>query len=85
MPIDPKLLEILCCPITRAALQQIDAVMLEKVNARIQDGTLRYKDNTVVDAALSEGLITHDGKMLYRIDDDIPIMLPEKAIPLQAE
>ena len=85
MPIDPKLLEIMCCPITRAALQQIDAVMLEMVNARIQDGTLRYKDNTVVDAALSEGLITQDGKMLYRIDDDIPIMLPEKAIPLQAE
>lgn len=84
MPIDPKLLEILCCPTTRSALQVIDADRLRAVNESIAQGTLRYADGSIVESAIAEGLITEDGSTLYRIDDDIPIMLPEKAIPMES-
>ena len=33
-----------------------------------------------VAAPLAEGLITSDGKVIYRIDDGIPVMLPDEAI-----
>ena len=85
MPIDPKLLEILCCPTTHIALRELDADTLQQLNDRIAEGTLLYADGAVVEAVLTEGLITEDNKMLYRIDGDIPIMLPEKAIPLQSD
>jgi uncharacterized protein YbaR (Trm112 family) len=33
-----------------------------------------------IDKPLREGLITTDGKLVYRIEDDIPVMLVEEAI-----
>jgi uncharacterized protein YbaR (Trm112 family) len=33
-----------------------------------------------VGAALAAGLITVDGKRVYRIEDDIPVMLADEAI-----
>jgi len=29
---------------------------------------------------LAAALVTRDGKTIYRIDDDIPVLLPEEAI-----
>jgi uncharacterized protein YbaR (Trm112 family) len=35
----------------------------------------------VVDTDLSEGLITTNGTRIYRVDDQIPIMLEAESIP----
>ncbi len=31
-------------------------------------------------AAPAAGLITRDGRTIYRVEDDIPVMLPDEAI-----
>ena len=54
---------------------------LERVNAAIADGQVRTFDGTVVDTDLSEGLITTNGTRIYRVDDQIPIMLEGESIP----
>jgi uncharacterized protein YbaR (Trm112 family) len=38
-------------------------------------------DGKKVDTPLDAGLITEDGETIYRIDDDIPIMLIDEGIP----
>ena len=81
MAIDLKLLEILCCPVTKHPVVPLSSGQLERVNAAIADGQVRTFDGTVVDTDLSEGLITTNGTRIYRVDDQIPIMLEGESIP----
>ena len=81
MAIDRKLLEILCCPVTKHPVVPLSPGQLERVNAAIADGQVRTFDGTVVDTDLSEGLITTNGTRIYRVDDQIPIMLEAESIP----
>lgn len=85
MPVIQSLLEILCCPKTRQPLRQLSLDEIRQLNEKIASGKLSYADGNPVDKALTEALITEDGQTVYRVDDDIPIMLPEKAIPLTVE
>ena len=81
MAIDRKLLEILCCPVTKYPVVPLSPGQLERVNAAIADGQVRTFDGTVVDTDLSEGLITTNETRIYRVDDQIPIMLEAESIP----
>ncbi len=83
MPIDKKLLDILCCPETKADVAKIKEEDLKKLNDGIKAGKVLYKNGDPVEEVLSEGLITVDKKRVYRIDDDIPIMLIDKGIPFE--
>ncbi|MCG8652574.1 MAG: hypothetical protein MI861_22225 [Pirellulales bacterium] len=80
MPISEDLLEILCCPKTKVPVEMLPADKLEKLNAEITAGAVKYVDESAVDQPLQEGLITEDGQTVYRIDDDIPVMLIDKGI-----
>ena len=82
MPIDPKLLEILRCPLTKQSLNVVTAQALTELNQKITSGEMQYADGTTVDETLNEGLITENGKRIYRIDAGIPIMLHAKSITL---
>jgi len=50
------------------------------LNSLVAAGKVKYADGNAVDKPLSEGLITTDGQTIYRIDDDIPVMLIDQAI-----
>ena len=81
MPIDRKLLEILCCPVTKLPVTPLSPDQLERVNAAIADGQVNTFEGTLVNTSLSEGLITTNGTRIYRVEDDIPIMLETESIP----
>ena len=81
MPISADLLEILCCPETKVPVEMLSADKLAALNARVSAGEAAYADGGKVEKPLQEGLITTDGKTVYRIDDDIPVMLVDKGIP----
>ena len=80
MPIDPKLLDILCCPVSKQPVFPLSEEKLATINAAIAAGHVTRADNTVVDTPLGEGLITKNKQRIYRIDDDIPVMLEEESI-----
>src|SRR5699024_8361339 len=77
---DKALLNFLVCPVSGAALQPADAEMLTRVNTAIAAGEARYVDGSQVESLLDEALLTVDGHTLYRIDDGIPMMLPDRGI-----
>lgn len=79
---DKKLLDILVCPVTGAAVTPADADTIARVNALIEAGEARYADNSTVADPVQEALVTADHATLYRVDDDIPMMLPELGIEL---
>jgi uncharacterized protein YbaR (Trm112 family) len=81
MPINEQLLEILRCPATKAPLRPLTSDEVTALNARIENEEVTYQDGSAVDKPLEEGLVTEDGATVYRIDENIPVMLIEMGIP----
>ena len=71
-------LEILCCPRTRVP---VELSQERRAKRKIEHGAVKYYDGKPVDKPLQEGLVTEDGAVVYRIDDNIPVMLVEQGIP----
>ena len=80
MSVDPRLLEILVCPITKVSVQILGKQKLAALNRAIAEGGVRHMDGAVVDTPLDEALVTSDGRTVYRVDDGIPVMLEDLAI-----
>ncbi len=80
MSIDKGLLDILCCPVTKTPVKPLTKDKLDILNRAIEQGGIKLRDGSVVEAPLEEGLITQDGKTIYRVSDGIPIMLEDQAI-----
>ncbi|MCS4504103.1 hypothetical protein KBTX_00202 [wastewater metagenome] len=80
MPLDRKLLDILCCPVTKVPVRPLRRDELKRVNELISGGTLHYMDDSPVNEPLAEGLVTRNGERVYRVDDGIPVMLEERGM-----
>ena len=83
MTVHPELLEILACPEDKTPVRLADDAILAKLNERIRKGEAKTRGGAPVSEEVSEGLVREDGKYLYPVRDDIPIMLIDEAIPLE--
>lgn len=77
---DKRLLDILCCPVSKTPLRALSKTQLGALNAAITAGTVDTVAGSAVRGRVVEGLITTDRKVIYRIEDGIPVMLPEEGI-----
>jgi uncharacterized protein YbaR (Trm112 family) len=80
--ISADLLKILCCPETHQPLSFADVNLVEQSNQRIEGGLLKNRGGKTVSEKLNAGLVRADGKFLYPIRGNLPIMLIDEAIPL---
>ncbi len=84
MPIDQELLDILVCPESRQTLGVAEQPLLARLNAEIRGRRLRNRGGEVVESEIREALVREDGKFLYVVDDDIPVMLIDQSIELSS-
>jgi uncharacterized protein YbaR (Trm112 family) len=77
---DKRLLDILCCPVSKTPIRVLSKHELDALNAAIAAGTVDSVAGVAVRGQLTEALITTDRKVIYRIEDGIPVMLPEEGI-----
>ena len=82
MPVNAELLEILVCPETQQPVKPAEADVLARLNAQIDAGTLRNRGGDTVEKRIDEALVREDGRVLYVVDDSIPVMLIEESIEL---
>jgi uncharacterized protein YbaR (Trm112 family) len=83
MVLDDLLLELLVCPIDRTTrLVPANRRVLTALNRQIVKGQILDRAGNPVDRILDKGLIREDGKFLYRVDEDIPLLTVGSAIPL---
>jgi len=80
---DKRLLTILRCPVSQKGLSVLKKDRLAQVNTAIGAGELVNHEGKALTAALTEALITDDGKRLYPVDDGIPVMLEDESISLE--
>ena len=80
MSIDKRLLDILCCPVSKTPVVILRGEKFDRINGLIEQGEVAYVNGDKVEQTLQEALITNDNKLIYRVDDSIPVMLEEQAI-----
>lgn len=81
--ISKELLDILCCPETKQDIEYVEGDIIEKINNKIKNGTVKNRNDQVVKEPIDAGLLREDRKYLYPIREDIPIMLIDEAIPFE--
>ncbi len=77
---DKRLLDILCCPVSKTPVRPLGRHELDALNQAIAAGKVDTVAGTPVRERVSEALITTDRKVVYRVEDGIPVMLPEEGI-----
>ena len=79
---DKRLLSILCCPVTHKGLSLARPELLDKINTAIRAGKLVNHDGTELSSSLVEALVTDDGKIMYPVNDGIPVLLESESVGL---
>lgn len=74
------LVDIVCCPVTRCPLRSAGVDELAAVNAAIAAGTLRDVAGRTIGERLASAWVTTDALRLYRLDDDIPVLLADEGV-----
>ena len=82
MSVSEELLEILVCPETKQPVALASEEVLRKLAQDIEAGKVRNRGGEKVTKPITEGLVREDGKILYPVDDGIPVMLIEESIEL---
>lgn len=79
--IAPDILAILCCPESHQDLALADDATVQKLNAQIAAGTVKNRAGHLVREKIDGALRRADGKYLYPIRQNIPVLLVDEAIP----
>jgi uncharacterized protein YbaR (Trm112 family) len=82
MSVSEELLEILVCPETKQPIALASEEVLSNLARNIEAGKVRNRGGEKVTKPITEGLVREDGKILYPVDDGIPVMLIEESIEL---
>ncbi|HEY8682267.1 MAG TPA: Trm112 family protein [Rhodanobacter sp.] len=77
---DKRLLDILCCPVSKTPVRLLSKSELDALNGAIAAGQVESVAGVPIRERVVEALITIDRKVIYRVDDGIPVMLPEEGI-----
>jgi uncharacterized protein YbaR (Trm112 family) len=83
MALDKRLLDILCCPASKQPVAMLTSAQLAAINRGIEQRQVRSVDGATVVKPLAAGLLTRDGRLAYRIDDGIPVMLADQGLQVQ--
>jgi uncharacterized protein YbaR (Trm112 family) len=78
--IDAELMKILCCPETHQGLRPAEGALIEKLNQQIAAGKLQNRAGRNVEGPIEAGLVRADGRYLYPVRRNLPIMLVDEAI-----
>jgi uncharacterized protein len=82
MNIDKDILDILACPETKMPLSVASASLVSELNSQIEDKTLKNRAGELITQKIDSGLLRQDGKVLYIIRDEIPMLLIDEAVML---
>lgn len=75
-----KLIPLLRCPIDGTALELADESLVKRVNAAIEAGEARDRQDQKISERIDAGLVDAGGKRLYPVRHGIPTLVVDQAI-----
>ena len=81
--IDRDLLDILACPENKTPVKLADQPLIDTINNAIEKGEVKNRGGQKIEQPIDGGLVREDRVFLYPIQDAIPIMLIDEAIPIE--
>ena len=81
--IDQDLLDILACPENKTPVKLADQPLIDTINSAIAKGEVKNRGGQKIEQPIEGGLVREDHVFLYPIQDAIPIMLIDEAIPIE--
>ena len=82
--IDQELLQILVCPETRQPLKLLDLIEIERLNTKIGQNLVFNRAGEKITEPIEAALVREDGMYAYPVRRDIPIMLIDESVKLDA-
>ena len=82
LDLDPFLLEVLVCPVTRQTVSVGDDDLVRDLNVAIAAGKVLDAGGETVSQRLDGVLVRADGEVAYPVRGDIPVMLADRALRL---
>lgn len=80
--IDDAFLKLVVCPRDHQPLGPADAALLARLNQAIDRHRIEKLGGGRVESRLDGGLVREDGKLLYPVVANIPVLLADEAIDL---
>ena len=80
--LDAELIELLVCPESKQSLRPVDPEALARLNEAIAGGRVHNRGGSLLSVPVRAGLVREDGRLLYPVREDIPIMLLDESIEL---
>jgi uncharacterized protein YbaR (Trm112 family) len=82
MLLSDEIIKILCCPKTKLPLKLLDQSAIDKINKEIENGELKYFTGDTVHDKIDGGFLRIDGKLLFPIKNEIPVLIMDEAIDI---
>lgn len=76
---EETLLELLCAPLSRAALRLANSVEVGQINSCIRQRLIRNRDGLLLDIELDGTLLCESERTGYPIRDGLPILISGEA------
>jgi uncharacterized protein YbaR (Trm112 family) len=76
---EESLLELLCAPLSHAALRLANSAELSQINGRIHQGLVRNRDGSTLVVELDGALLCQSEGTCYPVRDALPILIPGEA------
>ena len=80
--IDPLLLPLLCCPLSRQPLAFAPPELLARLEAQRAAGTLRNRAGRLLAERIEAGLVRADGAVFFPVCAGIPLLVAEESVAL---
>ena len=81
--LNKELLEIVVCPETKQKLAIADQPVIDNLNKKIEEKSLKNRSGQVITEKIDGGLLREDGKVIYPIRDQIPVLLVDEGIEIE--
>lgn len=80
--LDPDLITMIRCPVTKSPLTAASATLIERLNQKIEEGTLVNRVGQTVDQKFDGGFINDDQSLLLPVRGGIVILIADQSIGL---
>ncbi len=76
---EETLLELLCAPLSHAALRSASSTELVQINDQIRQRLIRNRDGITLDVELDGSLVCESERTCYPIRDGLPVLISGEA------